>query len=133
MAYTISLAAGLIMLVISILKCRESLKFLKQTDRAEGVVTEIKKFRGESDTYKPLFKFTTVDGQEVIYHHNFSSSPSLWSVGEKGIIAYNPFNPEKAKLLSYWGIFSWSIGLMCAALPLIVIGGGYHLAQLVLK
>jgi hypothetical protein len=134
MAYTVAFAIGLILIGISVFKCRESLKFLKYSDRAEGVITQIKKIEdSDGDSYKPYFTFTTADGQEVIYKHNFSSDYTTWRIGDKGIIAYSPYNPEIAKLVSYWGIFSWSIVLMAAAMPLIVVSVGYYLAQTVLK
>jgi hypothetical protein len=134
MAYTVAFAIGLIMVGISIFKCRESLKFLKYSDRAEGVITRIQKIEdGDNDSYKPYFTFTTADGQEVIYKHNFSGNITTWSIGDKGIIAYSPYNPEIAKLVSYWGMFSWSIVLMALAMPLIVVSVGFYLAQFVLK
>lgn len=134
MAYTVTLAIGLILVAISVFKCRESLKFLKQTDRAEGVITRIQKITdGDGESYKPYFTFTTADGQEVIYKHNFSSNITRWSIGDRGIIAYSPYDPGIARLVSYWGIFSWSIVLMAIAMPMIVVSVGYYLAQLVLK
>jgi hypothetical protein len=87
----------------------------------------------DGETYKPIFKFKTSTNQEVIYRHISSSSPANWYVGEEATIAYDPTNPTTARLLTYFGAFSWAIVLMAISMPLIVVGGGYYVAQTFLK
>ncbi len=134
MWYTLTLTIGLILLAISVFKLRESLTFLRTTERAVGTVIELVKINGsDGDSFMPIFKFKTSLNQEVVYSQNSSSNPPDWRIGEEVIIAYDPKNPTDARLLTYFGIFSWTIILMAVAMPLIVIGGGYHLSQVVLK
>ena len=134
MWYSITLTTGIILLVISLFILKESLAFLRTSERAIGTVIELEKIDGsDGDTFKPIFKFKTSLNQEITYRHISSSNPPGWEVGEEAIIAYDPNNPSVARLLTYFGTFSWSIVLMAIAMPLIVIGGGYHLAQHFLK
>lgn len=134
MFYTISLTIGIALLVISLFIFKESLAFIKKSDRTIGTVIELEKIDGtDGITYKPIFKFKTNTNQEIIYRHNASSSPASWYVGEEATIAYDPTNPNLARLLTYFGAFSWTIILMAISMPLIVIGGGYFLTQTFLK
>jgi hypothetical protein len=110
------------------------LAFLKKSERSVATVIEMVTVSdSDGSTYKPVFKFKTALGQEIIHRHNTSSSPPTWKVGEETTIAYELDNPSRARLLTYFGTFSWTIVLMAIAMPMIVIGGGYYLSQAVLK
>jgi hypothetical protein len=134
MWYSVTLIVGIIILVISLFLLKEALGFLRTTERAVGTVIKLEKINNsDGHTFKPVFKFKTSLNQDIIYSHIASSNPPAWSVGEEATIAYNPNNPSSAKLLTYFGIFGFAIVLMAIAMPLIVIGGGYHIAQFYLK
>ena len=133
MLYNILLSIGIITFLISAFILKKSLSFLKESDRAVGKVIEIQKVDGtDGVTYKPIFKFTTRLNQEIIYEYPFSSSPSTWNLTDEATLAYDPNNPDKVKILTYFGAFGWSVILMAIAMPLIVIGGGYHLSRYIL-
>lgn len=134
MWYSITLNIGILLLAISLFLLKETLVFLKTTERAVGTAIEIIR-TGDSDgpRYKPVFSFKTNTNQEVTYRHIVASSPPGWQIGDKATIAYNANNPSVARLLTYFGVFHWSIVLMAIAMPLLVIGGGYYLSQWVLK
>jgi hypothetical protein len=134
MWYSVTLIAGIIILVISLFLLKEALVFLRTSERAIGTVIKLEKINNsDGDTFKPIFKFKTNLNQEIIYSHIASSNPPAWSIGEEATIAYNSNNPSSAKLLTYFGSFGYTIVVMAIAMPLIVIGGGYHIAQLYLK
>ena len=134
MFYPISLTIGIILLGISLYMLKQSMSFLKTSERAKAVVIELKETRdSDGSTYKPVFKFKTLLNKEIIYTPGYSSSPPSHQLGEEATIAYDPANPEKAKLLTYFGTFLWTIIFMCISLPFIVIGGGYYLSQYFLK
>jgi hypothetical protein len=134
MWYTLTLVVGITLVVISLLILRESLAFLRRSERTVGTVIELVKINGsDGDTFKPIFKFKTSLNREIIYEHFSSSNPPNWKIGEEAIIAYDPNDPYVARLLTYFGTFRWTIVLMAIAMPLIVVGGGYHLSQAVLK
>ncbi len=134
MLYHLSLAVGILLLVISLIFLRTTLAFLKNSERATAVVTKLETIEdSEGTTYKPVFTFRTAAGAEYLCRPNFSSSPASWAVGEETVIVYNPQDPTDAKLLTYFGTFSWTIILMAVAMPFIVIGAGYQVAQQFLK
>lgn len=134
MLYNLSLAVGIVLLVISLGFLRATFSFLKSSERVTATVIELETIEdSEGTTYKPVYKFKTLAGEEYLCRPNFSSSPASWSIGEETLIAYNPQDPADARLLSYFGTFSWTIILTAIAMPFIVIGAGYHIAQQFLK
>lgn len=134
MGYSITLIIGGVLALISLLLFNESLKFLKTTERAIGTVIELQEIKdSDGTTYKPVFRFKTLTNEEVIFKSSTSSSPSSWDVGDETLVAYPVKDPSKAKTVTYFGIFGWSIILMAIGLPFIVIGGGFYLAQQFLK
>ena len=134
MWYSITLAVGIILLIISLRTLQQSLSFLRKSNRATGTVIEMERISdSDGSTYKPIFKFKAATGQEVIFKSSSSSNPPSWKVGEEATIAYDPNDPGEARLLTYFGAFSWTIVLMALAMPMLVIGGGFYLAQQFLK
>ncbi|GGH83112.1 hypothetical protein GCM10011379_58010 [Filimonas zeae] len=114
---------------MSVFSIKERLIFLKKSERATGIVIDIEVNDNEdSITYKPVFQYTAGNHQKYIYKHSGSSNSIRWSIGEEATIAYNPNNPSNGMLLTYWGVFNYSVILMAIAVALIVIGGGYYLA-----
>lgn len=134
MYYGLTLTIGITLLAIALFKFKESLDFIRKSERATATVIEVEKINdSDGATYKPIFKFKTSTNQEVIYRQHYSSSPATWEVGEEATIAYAAANPNNAVLLTYFGAFIWTIVLMAISMPLIVIGGGYYLTQQFLK
>ena len=135
MWYSFVLMVGVIILVISFVLLGESLKFLKTSERAVGTVIQLVKVTDSenTDTFEPVFKYRTATHKEYTYQYPVSSNPASWYVGEEAIIAYPPDNPAKPRLLTYWGVFTWTVILMAISMPFIIIGAGYHLAQYALK
>lgn len=133
MWYTICLVVGTALLIASLLMLKKSMAFLKNSERATATVVELQRVSGnDGDTYKPVFVFKTYANLEITYRSGVSSSPPAWEIGEEATIAYDRNAPSTAQLLTYWGSFRWTIILACIAMPLLIIGGGYHLAQRVL-
>ncbi|MEO5682564.1 MAG: DUF3592 domain-containing protein [Chitinophagaceae bacterium] len=129
MWYTITLAVGLLLLVVALSKLQKTLSFLKMSERATGTVIELERVKdSDGDTFKPIFKFETKNHQQIIHRHIGSSNPSSWSVGDEVMIAYDSADPSEARVLTYFGTFSWTIILGAIAMPLIIVGGGYYVS-----
>ena len=134
MVYNILLAVGCILLIISLYVLKGSISFFKKSEKTIGKVIEVERISGnDGATYKPVFKFKTSLNKEVIFRYPFSSSPSSFNLDEEATIAYDPNNPDNAKVLTYFGSFGLAVILLAIAMPLIVIGGGYHLSQYFFK
>jgi len=135
MGYNIALIIGIGLFITSIFLIRQRLAFIRDSEKTMGTVILLKKEK-DSDggtTYRPVFRFKTKTNQEIVFDHSVTSSPPSWSVGDDATIVYDPDNPDNARLYSYFGVFGVAAILMAVAMPLIVIGGGYHLANIVLS
>jgi hypothetical protein len=131
MDYKLVLVFGVVFLVAAVYFFQKSLDFIQSGTKTVATVIELRKTT-DSDgkwMYQPIFRFQTLEREEMIFEHSTSSSSPSFEVGEKVDIVYDPSDPGKAKLLTYFGAFSWTIILLCIALPLIVIGGGYFYTQ----
>jgi hypothetical protein len=129
MVYGILLIVGVIVAGIGVRMLFRTLAFIKSGERTIATVVEmIPVYGSDGTTYKPVFEFTTHEGKKIIHRYNSSSNPPGWKVGEETGIIYDRNEPEKAKVVTYFGLFSWSIILFAIAAPLIIIGGGYFLA-----
>jgi len=77
-------------------------------------------------TYKPVFEYTNKANDTIIFKSEVSSSPAAYNVGDKVKIVYSKDGDER-KIISFWGLYRWTIILLSIASPLLIIGGGYIL------
>ncbi|RYY57547.1 MAG: DUF3592 domain-containing protein [Chitinophagaceae bacterium] len=130
MWYAIVLAVGLVLAAIGFVMLKNSIGFIRTSQRAMATVIRLDPVTdSDGTTYKAVFSFRTLTNREIIYYQNGSSRPASWSVGDTAEIAYDAAKPENAKLLTYWGSFVGTIILMAIAAPMLVIGGGYYLLK----
>lgn len=80
----------------------------------------------DGSTYKPVFKFTDKTGAEITFKSSVSSSPASYKIGDSVKIIYSKDNDER-KIVSFWGLYRWTILCLSFAAPLMIIGGGYLL------
>jgi len=78
----------------------------------------------DGTTYKPVFEYTDRSGYIVSFQSHISSSPPTHRIGDKVKIIYSQFD-DVQKVVSYWGLYRWTIILLSIAFPLLIIGGGY--------
>lgn len=134
MAYSITLFIGLVVFIVSLFFLKESLSFLKTTERAVGNVIELELVKhDDGNNYKAIFQFKTNANKEVVFKQQGSSNPPSWKVGEEVMVAYDPNYPEKARTLTFFAIFGLPTILMAIAMPMLVVSCGYFWAQNVLK
>jgi hypothetical protein len=127
MLYFIFLSSGIVLLVLALFSLKRLLAFVKNGERATGMVTRLEESTDDGDVfYLPVFEFKTQDNQEVVYRYHISRSPAKWAIGTKKTFIYNPHDLTSVRLLTY-SIFSPAIILMAVAMVLIVIGGSYYL------
>lgn len=134
MWYNILLFIGAVLLIAGVYFFRQKVQFIRESERAIAEVIEIETVRGsDGDTYRPVFRFRTYSGREVILRPTGSSSPAGWVVGDQANVAYKADNPEQAVVLTYFRSFGLSVVLLAIVMPMLVIGGGYHLTQQFLR
>lgn len=122
------LGLGLIFLVLGIYSFRNTIVFLKNGNKVTATVIDFHKYESDGEVFAPIFTFRTKDNQLVTYELAESSDPPAWKIGETTTVIYDPADPSKVSLYSYFRMFIWTLVLLSIALPLIVIGGGYFIA-----
>jgi hypothetical protein len=118
---------GVILLYYAYQQYTKTTKLMSHGVKTTATVTDlIQVYSDDGDyTYKAVFEF--VDRNEISYQltSNVSSNPPMYKLGERVKVIYNAKDPEEVKVVSFWGLYAWSVVLSCVACPLIIIGGGY--------
>ena len=86
------------------------------------------KLSDESDTLHVIFKYKTLNNEEISFEEKFGVSENLYP-GDKATIAYQTYNPQHVVFLTYWGSFGLVTVLFSVALVLILIAAGYYWAE----
>ncbi|AZQ59830.1 DUF3592 domain-containing protein [Maribacter sp. MJ134] len=101
---------------------------LEKGIKTTAVVTEFSTHRSDSSTmYTPVFEFTDRSQNKQTFKSGISSSPPAYEIGEKVQLIYDRTNPKKARTVSFWGLYRWSVILLMIAAPFLIIGGSYLL------
>ena len=77
-------------------------------------------------TYKPVYEYKDRKAKTIVFESAISSSPAPHKIGDMVKIIYAN-NGEERKIVSFWGLYRWTIILPSIAAPLLIIGGGYLL------
>lgn len=134
MAYILLCTVGVIMVFIAVRMILNTLAFLDQSQRATATVIDFKIHESsDGDTYSPVFQFHTRDGQEVLCHYPINSSPRGWSIGDEATVAYDPGNPEEAKVLTFFATFGIAAVLLMIAAPMIALAACYFITARFLR
>jgi len=122
------LLLGLTLLYFAIKLYNKSNALMTDGVKTTATVIQLLEVSGDDgSTYKPVFEFTDRNHNRQQFQSDVSSSPPVYKVGEKVKVVYNASDPEEVKVVGYWGLYRWTVVLLCLASPLIIIGGGYLL------
>lgn len=94
------------------------------------VIQLLKKFKSKPGNSTPVFRYYDQNGKEFTKENPVATSPSFYTVGDVVDVVYNPQKPEESKVISFWGLFRWTILLAIFGLALIIMGGGYKLFRM---
>ncbi len=126
--YTFLLLAGIILAGLAFWQYKKTQNLLLVGAKVPATVVQlITVYDSEGDTYKPVFEYKTLEGETRRHTSNSASRPPSWKVGEMTELIYDPQNENRIKLVTYWGLYGWVIGLLLAASPFLVISLGYFL------
>ena len=122
------LCLGLILLYFAFQHYTKTANLISHGIKTTATVASLIKIDSDdSYTFKPVFEFTDRNNSSYQFTSLVSSNPPMHKVGDRVKIVYNAKDPEEAKVVSFWGLYQWSVVLFCIACPLIIIGGGYLL------
>lgn len=124
--YIVLFTIGFTLVLVAYYRYKETIFLLRNGINVTAIVTDILKI-SDSDgaTYKPVFSFKDLNGNTVSFENPVSSNPVVWEKDESVSIVYDPAMPSIAKVVSYWGLFRWTIICMLIAAPLLIVSIGY--------
>ena len=121
-------AGGFIAMYFAVKMYNDTNQLLKTGIKTKAVVKDLIAVSGDDGpTYKPVFEYMDRSNTIQEFKSDVSSRPPAYKIGEKVEIVYDPKDEEEVKVVSYWGLYRWSIILLSIASPLLIIGGGYLL------
>lgn len=119
---------GFVALFFAVKMYNDTNELLKTGIKTKAIVKDLIEVSGDDGpTYKPVFEYKDRSNTTKEFKSDVSSSPPAYKVGEKVAIVYDPNDVDEIKVVSYWGLYRWTIILLSLASPLIIIGGGYLL------
>jgi len=118
--------AGILLLYFALRAYNNTNSLLQEGIKTTAVVVKmVSSSSSDGTTYRPIFEFTDRGNTVRTYESSVSSSPPSYKVGDKVKIVYNPKEDDEVKTITFWGLYRWTIILLCIASPLLIIGGGY--------
>lgn len=85
-------------------------QFMKIAQQTQGVVVDLQMSstsgsNGTSYSYYPIVEFKAFDQSKIKFKSNFGTNPPMYHRGEWVEVLYDPDNPHRAKIHSYFGIW----------------------------
>lgn len=119
---------GIILLYVALQHYTKTNKLISRGVKTTATVTRLIEIDGDDGyTYKAVFEFEGRNSTNYQLTSAVSSNPPMYKIGDRVKVVYNPNDPEEVKMVSFWGLYRWSVVLLSIACPLIIIGGGYLL------
>lgn len=119
---------GFVLTFFAIKMYNDTNQLLKTGIKTKAVVKDlIEVSDDDGPMYKPVFEYVDRSNTAKEFKSEVSSRPPAYTIGEKVKIVYDPKDVEEIKVVSYWGLYRWTIILLAIASPLLIIGGGYLL------
>lgn len=118
---------GLILLYFSYTQYNKTTRLLGTGTTTKATVIEhIRVHDSDGDTFRARFEYQDKQSAIYFFETDYSSRPAPYTIGQDLEIVYNVDHTKRA-VVSFWGLYRWSIILLCIALPFLVIGLGYIL------
>ncbi len=125
--YTSLLITSIILTMVATWLYGNTRKLMENGTFTDGKVIDLLESSSSDETmYKPVFEYTDRRKEKITFKISFSSRPAAYKIGEKVKIIYTS-DGKNQRIVSYWGLYRWTIILLCIASPMFIIGGGYLL------
>ncbi len=121
------LIGGMAMLLTGIWYLAEAATFLEDTERTHGTVIALERKKNVKgfDQDHPVVRFTSpATGETVEFTSRFGIWPSPFAISDRVEVAYDPANPQRARVNSFWTI--WFLPLLLVAFGLACGIAGFH-------
>ena len=121
------LAGALGMAIGAVWYAADARTFLNTSLRTDGTVVALERKRNAKgfDTYHPVVRFIPPETNETVeFKSRFGVWPSPFSVSDRVEVAYDPADPRRARINSFWTI--WFLPILLMAFGLACGLAGYH-------
>jgi len=125
--YAAMLFSAIVLIYFAIKQYNGTNELLSSGIKTKAKIIDLIEIKGDdSYTYKPVFEYTGRANEKITFESEVSSSPAPYKVGDIVDIIYSKDGDER-KVVSFWGLYRWTVILLSIASPLLIIGGGYFL------
>jgi len=123
--YLVMLCASIVLLYFAYKQYNTTQKLIQTGIKTKARVIDLIAIPGDDGyTYKPVFEYTTRSNEVITFESDIRSRPAPYKIGDTVNIIYNKEGNQQ-KVVSFWGLYRWTVFLLCFACPLLIIGGGY--------
>lgn len=106
-------------------------EFAAHAMHIDGTVTELsQRSSANGDVATPIVQFKAQDGSIIHVSLPADSSGKTFAPGDHVPVLYNPLQPGQTRIDDFAQNFGRTIWFGAAGLPLLVLGGGFLMAQL---
>lgn len=108
------IASGITVILIGCFLAYQQLRFINQSASSDGTIVELKAYKSQrrstsSVSYCPIAQFTTVTGELIRFEGSICSYPPSFQAEQKVPILYNPNNPKRAEISTFWQLWFNSV------------------------
>jgi hypothetical protein len=120
------IATGIITLTIAFFVYRHAQNFVQSASRTQATITKLIERPGQnsSSVYFPVFRFQDANGQAHEIDSSSGQYPPAYKVGDTVTVLYQPQQPEKAKLDTFFDVWGWAAMLGGFGVLDLVVGSG---------
>lgn len=123
--YTGFFLLAIVLLYFAYRQYQNTTDLLLMGKKAKATVINLIKSRSDDGyVYKPVFEYKTANGERKTYTSSIGSSPPAYRVGEQVQVVYDKMN-DVVKIVSFWGLYRWTIILLMIASPILVLTTAY--------
>ncbi|MBW1296711.1 DUF3592 domain-containing protein [Aquimarina litoralis] len=121
------LIIALILIYFAIKNYNTTKNLITNGVKTQATVIDLIKVKSDDGyNYKPVFEYNDKAKNIFTFKSEISSSPAPYAIGDNVSIIYSTDNKNR-KIVSFWGLYRWTLILLSIASPLLIIGGGYLL------
>jgi hypothetical protein len=97
---------GFILTALAVFFLVRTRSFIGRSRQTKGTITEMV-YGSDSDGggYTPVFRFRTLEGQEIEVSGNLRTNPPQFKVGQTIEVLYDPENPSKARIKKWFNLY----------------------------
>jgi hypothetical protein len=128
-AWLVFLAFGVAALIGSVVTLVLAAQFVAGAERATGTVVDFDvTIDSEGDeTFYPVVRFATADGNEIVFTSSSGSYPPSQSPGDRVDVLYDPDDPDDARLSGFFDL--WGVPGIAFVLGAVFIAVGLFLRR----